>query len=445
MTDLILTPMAEEQEYTILCCVLNKEYPADDFVSKLNEDDFVCGANKYIFNCIKSLASRKKEVCFKSLLSFMRDRQKKEPIPVMEVERITKYYTAFYDSLIPILKEKSARRKILRLSAEIQKLIINPENDTDFIINEISQTIAGIDNQKNNDILVHDFFDVLKKRYYDLEDALDNNTFRHGIYCGINSIDEKTGGFLNGDFIVIGARPSMGKSALMGNMAVNIARDSDNPAVLMISIEMKKEPIANRILSSVSQQNQNIIKYGHVNNEHLKNYAGVFDTIASDRIYICDKPAVTVAQIKSIIRKYQQSKGVGIVLIDYMGKIRYANLKNDEYEGTTQVSNDLKECARDLNIPIICLSQLNREVEKRTSKRPIMSDLKASGAIEADADFVGLLYRPGYYGEDELRRQKYDINDTRAAELVICKSREGSTGIAALDWYAEYSLFTSRN
>lgn len=444
MTDILLTPIAEEQECIVLCAVIMQDLPPDELLTKLSEDDFCIDENRYIFNCIKSLMAKKKSINYNTLFAFLKERDKKNPFPVNALSKIMQYAKFNTDSSFIILKEKSAKRKLLALSNEIMQMVKNPDNESEHIISTINHSINGIDGAKNSDIKVYDVYDLLKKRYYELEESTTGSNLQAGIMSGISTIDDMTNGFKDGDYIVIAARPSMGKSALMMNMAYNIATNTYNPPVLVISIEMKKEKLIDRLFSFASGLDQNIIKYGNVRNEHLNRYANVIDNIDNGRIFITDKPSVTTAQIKSIIRNHQRKHGVGIVFIDYMAKIRYSNPKDDEYNGITQISSDLKECSRELNIPLVCLAQLNRAVEGRPNKRPIMSDLKGSGSIEADADTIGLLYRPGYYGREELIKQKYSPDDEMVAELVIAKNREGLTGTAVLNWFADLSLFQGR-
>lgn len=444
MTDILLTPVATEQELIILNNVFKKELPAEELINKLSVDDFYYDDTKYIYNTIKSMVSRKKEVNSHSVIDYMKERDKKYPFPVNTIEKIFRSYYPYSESFIFIIKEKSAKRKLIQLSGEILEMVNNPENESNHIIDAINHNVSHIDNMKNNDVIVHDFHNVLKKRYYEIEDNKTNNTMPYGLMTGISTIDNMTAGFRLGEYIVIGARPSMGKTALMSNIATNMAENREYPPSLVFSLEMRKESLADRALASMSGTDQNVIKYNNVENYHLMKFANAIDAIDAGRIYVCDKPSMTTGQIKSTIRKYVKDHGIGIVFIDYMARIRYTNPKDDEYNGITQISFDLKECCRELNIPIICLAQLNRNCEGRANNKPIMSDLKGSGAIEADADFIGLLYRPSYYGIEELKKNKYEENDMQASELIIAKNRCGHTGTARMNWIAEYSLFTAR-
>jgi replicative DNA helicase len=265
-----------------------------------------------------------------------------------------------------------------------------------------------------------------------------------GLHTGFADVDQLTSGFQRSDLIILAARPSMGKTALAMNIATHVAMREQFP-VAVFSLEMAREALAMRVLCSESRVNQQNVRLGFVDDEDLHRLARGSELLYNAPIYIDDSAAMTVLEMRGKARRLDaELGGLGLVIVDYLqlltGHGRYENRTQE----ISQIARGLKSLARELRVPVLALSQLSRAVEMRTVKRPMLSDLRESGSIEAEADLVMFIYRPSYYGEDELANAKYPADDTTITELIIAKQRNGPTDTVKLAWLGNYIRFDRR-
>ena len=256
-----------------------------------------------------------------------------------------------------------------------------------------------------------------------------------GITTGFIDLDNKTAGLHNSDLIIIAARPAMGKSAFAINIATNAAIKANVPVVIF-NLEMSKEQVGNRILCSEAMVDSNKIRTGQIEDEDWMKLATTLGELSEAPIYIDDTPGISIMEIRAKCRKLKIEKNIGLIVIDYLQLIQGTGKKNASREQEiSEISRSLKILAKELDVPVIALSQLSRTAEKRDDKRPMLSDLRESGAIEQDADIVMFLYRDDYYNEDTEKKN--------VAEVILAKHRGGSTGTVELAWMPSFTKFAN--
>ena len=275
--------------------------------------------------------------------------------------------------------------------------------------------------------------DVLVETFAKLEELCNQKGRLSGTSTGFADLDLKTSGLHDSDLLIVAARPAMGKSAFAINIATNVAVQSGK-GVAIFNLEMSKDQVGNRILCSEALVDSNKVRTGKLDDEDWMKIATATSRLSEAPIYIDDTPGITVMEIRAKCRKLKLEKDIGVVVIDYLQLVQASSKKNASREQEiSEISRALKILAKELQIPVIALSQLSRSAEKRDDKRPMLSDLRESGAIEQDADIVFFLYRDDYYNPDS--------EEKNVAEVIIAKHRGGSTGTVKLSWLPSYTKF----
>lgn len=276
---------------------------------------------------------------------------------------------------------------------------------------------------------------MLVETFSELERLYNQKGYITGVETGFTDLDFKTSGFHKADLVIVAARPAMGKSAFAINIATHAAVNNNVP-VAIFNLEMSKEQVANRILCSEAMVDSNKIRTGKIEDNEWIKLANASGRLAESPIYIDDTPGISIMEIRARCRKLKLEKNIGLVVIDYLQLVQGSGKKNSSREQEiSEISRSLKILAKELEIPVIALSQLSRSAEKRDDKRPMLSDLRESGAIEQDADIVMFLYRDDYYNPDT---EKKNI-----AEVILAKHRGGSTGTVELLWLGNYTKFAN--
>ena len=311
-----------------------------------------------------------------------------------------------------------------------------------------------------------EFSDALTQSLNTIEKAYQREGKISGISTGLNNLDKRTGGLNNSDLIILAGRPAMGKTALATNIAYNVAdwmyRDRNleekSRGVAFFSLEMSADQLATRVLSSAAGISSQKMRNGDIDNGEYERIAEVVRSLEKMPLYIDDTPGLTINAIRNRARRLKRSKGLGLIVIDYIQLITGSASRGEanRVQELSEISRGLKIMAKELNVPVIALSQLNRGVEMRDDKRPVMSDLRESGSIEQDADIVLFVYRENYYIQNEEPKEtdknyspeKHDKWEQRMqatrhrADVIIGKHRHGPTGTVKLGWQGEYALFT---
>ena len=334
-----------------------------------------------------------------------------------------------------IVAEKSVARRLIRLNEEIANTCYaGSEKLEDTLANaekrvfDLAQRGGGGEFVPIRQVVIN----VMKKI-----DAASRARGRvTGLETGFMDLDYKTSGLQPSDLILIAARPSMGKTAFVLNLAQHMAFKKDVP-VAIFSLEMSKEQLVNRMLSLESHVDAQKIRTGRLNDEEWMNLVEGSANIANSKLFIDDTPGITLSAMRSKCRKLKMEHDIQIVIIDYL-QLMSGNSGNNasRQQEISDISRGLKALARELNVPVIALSQLSRAVEQRPDHRPMLSDLRESGAIEQDADVVMFLYREGYYNRDLSEAEQ------RVAEVIIAKQRNGPIGTVNLLWIPELTKFT---
>ncbi len=329
--------------------------------------------------------------------------------------------------------EKSLTRQLVGVAEYAIKQANENSTTADNLLDDVEQKVFDIRQGRNlegltpiSEVVVGTLDHLQEITGADAADKL-------GASSGFSDLDAVTTGLNRTDLIVLAARPAMGKSALAINMAVNCCKKTGRD-VAIFSLEMGKEQLASRILSSEAKVNNTSLRNGQISEEDWNKLAQAADVIGRLPIFLDDGAGITVPQMKAKLRRM---KNLGLVVIDYIQLMESPNKHSSRVNEVSEITRQLKLMAKDLNVPVIALSQLSRNSEKRDDKRPMLSDLRESGSIEQDADIILFLYRGAYYEQDS--------EDKSVAECIVAKNRHGQTATVELGWTGEYTLFTSLN
>ncbi|MBP7319431.1 MAG: replicative DNA helicase [Lachnospiraceae bacterium] len=332
-----------------------------------------------------------------------------------------------------IVNEKSMARKLIRTTEGIANECYLGNESLETIMSDTEKQIfALLQNRSGGDYMP--ISQVVLNALDKIEKAAHNKSSVTGISTGFSDLDYKTSGLQPSDLVLLAARPSMGKTAFVLNIAQYIATHQ-NLCTAIFSLEMSKEQLVNRLLSVESRVDAQLIRNGSLQDadwERLVEAAGV---IGGSNLIIDDTPGISIAELRSKCRKYSLEKDLKIIIIDYLQLMSGSGKTESRQQEISDISRSLKSLARELKVPVLALSQLSRQVEQRPDHRPMLSDLRESGAIEQDADVVMFLYRDDYYNKD--------TEDKNIAEVIIAKQRNGPTGTVNLVWLPEFTKFAN--
>ncbi len=336
--------------------------------------------------------------------------------------------TANIESYCKIIEEKYQLRRLVEVANDIIEKTNEGTQDAATLLDRAEQNIYDI---RNGEIQgLSKIEDVIIETYNHLQELSGEDADKHkAASTGFTQLDAITNGLNNSDLIVIAARPAMGKSAFAINIAVNMCKRS-NKDVAIFSLEMGKEQLVTRMLSSEALVNNNSLRTGNIDEKDWDKLVAATDTLSRLPIYLDDGAGITVPQMKAKVRRL---KNLGLVVIDYLQLMESPNKHSSRVNEVSEITRQLKLMAKELNVPVIALSPLSRSSEKRDDKRPKLSDLRESGSIEQDADIIIFLYRDSYY-------QKESENQTQA-ECIVAKNRHGQTDTVNLSFIGEYTLF----
>ncbi len=432
-----IPPHDIEAEQAILGSMLTDKDAVIDAIEVLKSDDFYRQDNKIIFEAILSLYNRAEPVDIITVKSELVSVGKFENVGGLEYLAVLPDKvptTANVDKYIKIVEEKAILRNLIKTANELIDLGYAETEEVDSIMDQAEKRIFEIMQSKNQkgfsplkDILVETFSEI--EKLYNQKEPIT------GVPTGFADLDYKTAGLHNSDLVLVAARPAMGKSAFALNIATNAAMQAKVP-VAIFNLEMSKSQLVNRILCSEAMVDSNKIRTGKIEEDDWVKLATALGPLSEAPIYIDDTPGITVTEIRAKCRKLKLEKNVGLIVIDYLQLIQGNGKKNSSREQEiSEISRSLKILAKELDIPVIALSQLSRAAEARQDHRPMLSDLRESGAIEQDADIVMFLYRDDYYNPDT---EKKNI-----AEVILAKHRAGSTGTVELLWLGNYTKFVN--
>ena len=425
-----------EAEQAVIGSMLTDQEAVYAAIERLKPEDFYREDNKQIYTAILNIYNKAEPIDIITLKAELSSMGKLDAVGGLEyiVELPEKVpTTANVDRYIKIVEEKSLLRNLIRAANEILSSGYAQEDDVENIVDHAEKKIFDV-MQKKSQKGYTTIKDVLVESFTKLEELYNQKEYITGVPTGFAELDKKTAGLHGSELILIAARPAMGKSAFALNIGSYAATRANVP-VAIFSLEMSKEQVGNRILCSEALVDSNNVRTGELNDEELGKLAETSGELSQAPIYIDDTPGISVMEIRAKCRKLKLEKNIGLVIIDYLQLIQGSGKTSSREQEIAEISRSLKILAKEIEVPVIALSQLSRAVEARPDHRPMLSDLRESGSIEQDADIVMFLYRDDYYNEDS---EKKNI-----AEVIIAKQRAGSTGTVDLAWLGKYTKFAN--
>lgn len=426
-------PHNKEAEQSVLGAMLiDKECIILSF-EQIRADDFYLESNRYIFEAMQDLFNRDEPIDLVTVSAELSSRNQLEVVGGVEYLSYlatTLPTTANLRQYIDLMLDKSMLRRLIRVSTEILDQSYSPSGNAQNVADEAGRLIFNVLENGEHRGLVH-IKDVLLQTHDALADLYQNKGKLTGVPTGLSELDRELHGLQKSDLILIAARPAMGKTSFALNLASNAAIRGHVP-VAIFSLEMSVSQLVSRLISSEMLINSEHLRTGELDDEDWEKIAASLNSLGEAPIYLNDSTNVTVSDIRAKCRRLKLEKGLGLIVIDYLQLMQGTRSENRQQE-VSDISRSLKILAKELDVPIITLSQLSRSPDQRADHRPMLSDLRESGAIEQDADIVLFLYRDEIYNPDSEQKN--------IAECIIAKHRNGSTGTVKMYWAGKYTRF----
>ena len=429
-------PHSAEAEQSVIGAMLMDRDAITIASEILTTEDFYQKQYGILFEAMVELYTENSPVDLVTLQNRLREKDVPPEISSLEFagELITAVPTSVnVKSYAEIVAEKAALRRLIKVNEEIASACYAGKDSVDEIMEDTEKKIFQVLQRKTNDDFVP-IKDVVLNALDKIEAASRTKGNVTGHATGFIDLDYKTAGFQNSDLILIAARPSMGKTAFVLNIAEYMAFHS-NETVAIFSLEMSKEQLVNRLFSLESHVEAQNLRTGNLSDRDWSSLIEAAGIIGKSNLIIDDTPGISVANLRSKCRKYKLEHNLGIIMIDYLQLMTGSRKAESRQQEISDISRSLKEIARELQVPVVALSQLSRAVEQRPDHRPMLSDLRESGAIEQDADVVMFLYRDDYYN--------HDTDKKNVAEVIIAKQRNGSIGTVELAWLPSFTKFAN--
>ena len=427
-----------EAEQAVLGSMLTDKDAVIAAIEVLKKDDFYREDNKAIYAAMINLYNKPEPIDIITVKDELQSMGKFELVGGLEYladlpEKVPT--TANVEKYIKIVEEKSMLRGLIKTSNDLINLGYDETQDVNSVMDQAERKVFDL-MQNRNQTGYSAIKDVLVDSFAQLELLYNQKEGITGVPSGFAELDLRTAGFHNSELIILAARPAMGKTAFALNIATNVATRSNIP-VLLFSLEMSKEQLVNRILCSEAMVDSNKLKTGKIEENDWVKIVEALGPLSESEMYIDDTAGISITEIRAKARKLKLEKNIGLIVIDYLQLIQGSgNRRNGSREQEiSEISRSLKILAKELNIPVIALSQLSRAAEQRNDHRPMLSDLRESGSIEQDADIVMFLYRDDYYNDES--------ENKNIAEVILAKNRSGSIGTAELLWMSNYTKFAN--
>ncbi|WP_170008560.1 replicative DNA helicase [Bacillus fonticola] len=433
-----IPPQSIEAEQAVLGAVFLEPSALIQASELLISDDFYKNSHKRLFDCMMRLNEQGEAIDLITVTEELRAREELD-----EVGGIA--YLSELAGSVPtaanvvyyarIVEEKALLRRLIRTATTIAQDGYSREDEVNELLSEAEKRIMEVA-QRSNAGAFQDIQDVLVKTYDHIEMLHNRKGDITGIPTGFAELDRMTAGFQRNDLIIVAARPSVGKTAFALNIAQNVATRTEE-SVAIFSLEMGAEQLVMRMLCAEGNIDAQHLRTGELTEDEWQKLTLAMGSLSNAGIYIDDTPGIRVNEIRAKCRRLKQEHGLGMILIDYLQLIQGSggSSKENRQQEVSEISRTLKQLARELQVPVIALSQLSRGVESRQDKRPMMSDIRESGAIEQDADIVAFLYRDDYYDKES--------ESKNIIEIIIAKQRNGPTGTVELAFVKEYNKFVN--
>jgi len=427
-------PQSLEAEQSVLGSILLDNEAAYQVAEILQEKDFYRENHRQIFSAILSLLDRDEPADLITLTNEL-----KQKGHLAQVGGVT--YLAQIVEAVPtaanieyyakIVKDKAILREVIHASTEIVTNAYQETQDISEFLDKAEQVIFQVSESREKGGLTP-ISTVLKSSFKQIEKNYEQKELITGLATGFKDLDKLTAGLQPSDLIIIAGRPSMGKTSFCLNIAEHVAL-KEKETVAIFSLEMAREQLASRLLCSMSRIDSSRLRSGFIDEVEWMRLTDAAGLLSDSRIFIDDMSQANVFEMRAKARRLKAAKGLGLVIVDYLQLMKGAGKIESREREISEISRSLKAMAKELNVPVIALSQLNRGVESRTDKRPMMSDLRESGAIEQDADIIGFIYRDEVYNRES--------PDQGIAEFNVVKHRNGAIDMVRLSFLAKYTRF----
>lgn len=429
-------PQNLEAEQSVIGGIMLDNQALNTVLERLEVDDFYSEAHRKIFAAIVELYDKNEPSDLITLSNILKNKNHLDQAGGMS------YLSSLADNVpsaanishyAKIVKEKSILRKLIGTATEILGKSYNATADIDTVLDEAEHAIFEISENKIRPTF-SPFKELIKDSFKTIERLHERKELVTGVPTGFEKIDDITSGLQKSDLIIIAGRPSMGKTAFALNIAQHAALEAGIP-VAIFSLEMSKEQLAFRMLSSEAKVDSQRIRKGFLGEADWPRLIAAAGRLSEALIFIDDTPAISALEMKAKARRLKTEVDLGLIILDYLQLMRGGGYKESREQEISEISRSLKTLAKELSVPVIALSQLNRKVEDRTNKRPQMADLRDSGAIEQDADLIAFIYRDEVYDKSEENPEK------GMAEIIIGKQRNGPTGMIKLAFQDKFACF----
>ncbi|WP_373368744.1 replicative DNA helicase [Clostridium weizhouense] len=427
-------PQSIEAEQSVIGSMIIDKTAIAKTLEHLEEEDFYRDGHKIIFRAILDMFKKDIAIDLVTLLEHLKSIDMLERAGgVTYISEISSSVptTANLTSYIKIVEEKSILRKLIKASTSIIEESYNKQGEVEDVLDIAEKKIFDIAEKKTS----KDFeplSDVLERGFLEIERLFNNRGEITGVGSGFSDLDAKTSGFQKGDMVLIAARPSMGKTTFALNIAEHAAL-REGKSVVIFSLEMSKEQLAYKLLCSEANVDMLRLRTGELDDKDWENIAKATGPLSKAKVYIDDTAGVSVMEMRSKCRRLKMEYGIDLIVIDYLQLMSGSSGSDNRQQEVSEISRSIKALAKEMECPVIALSQLSRAPEQRADHRPMLSDLRESGSIEQDADVVMFLYRDEYYNKE--------TEDRNMAECIIAKQRNGPVGTAKLAWLGQYSKF----
>lgn len=427
-------PYSIEAEQSVLGSILLDKDLLIMVVDLVSKDDFYAEQNAEIYDAMLTLFKRNEPIDLVTLVEVLKNRDMLEKTG--GVGYLTNLSTApdFTENIAAyakIVKEKSILRKLIQASTQTIQNCYDQEQDVADVLEKAEKLVFDVAQEKDQRGLVP-IENVLVESFEILQELYMRKDKLTGLTTGFADLDRKLGGLQKTDLVLVAARPAMGKTAFCLNIAQNAALKA-GAKVAIFNLEMSKEQLIQRMIAATSQVELSRLKNGSLDDDDWPNVTRGIQLLQNTDVYIDDSPGITAVELRSKCRRLKVERGLDLVLIDYLQLMEGDRKTESRQQEISKISRSLKILAKELECPVVALSQLSRAVEARSDHRPMLSDLRESGAIEQDADVVMFLYRDDYYNKDSEQKN--------ITEIIIAKHRHGEIGTVPLTWLGQYQLF----
>jgi replicative DNA helicase len=427
-------PHSVEGEQSLLGALLLDADAFDEVAAQIKADDFYKESHRHIYRAMEQISTRKEAIDVVTLVQQLRDEERLDAVggiayiaslsnAVATAANVTHY--------AGLVRKKSLLRRVIQLSTETAESCYGDVGDVEAFINEAEAKLLSLASEKATNP-VRSLKDVVRDAYYQIEALYEKEESITGVPSGFVDLDYITAGWQSSDLIIVAARPAMGKTAFTLNMACNSAMRFGR-SVLFCSLEMSATQLAMRLMASEARVDVSRLRTGGLKEHEWSRLISATASLSKASIFIDDTAGLTPQMLSSRARRLKVEHGLDMIMIDYLQLMNTSSKTQSREQQISEVSRTLKMLAKELHIPVMALAQLNRGVEARADKRPMLSDLRESGAIEQDADIISFVYRDEYYNPESDKKG--------IAEIIIGKHRSGSTGTVELRFFPEFTRF----